>query len=141
MHAADADLSPLAMRRRLEALQAMRASGDFAQLAVLFKRVKNIAKDAKGELALDRARLVEPAEQALVTSFDAQAPKIRAALAAGDYRLAMTEAAVLRPAVDRFFVDVFVMADDPALRAARLHLMAHLRDLVLGIADISHLGG
>ncbi len=140
LNAADADLAPLAVRRRLEALQAMRGSDDFTQLAVLFKRVKNIAREATGEVAIDRSRLVEPAELALVQAFDAQAPKIRAALAVGDYRAAMSEAAVLRPVVDRFFTDVFVMADDAALRAARLHLMAALRDVVLGIADISHLG-
>jgi glycyl-tRNA synthetase beta chain len=99
----------------------------------------NIAREATGEAAIDRARLVSP-PNSLVQAFDAQAPKIRAALAVGDYRAAMSEAAVLRPVVDRFFTDVFVMADDAALRAARLHLMAALRDVVLGIADISHLG-
>ncbi len=141
MPAADGDIIPLVVRRRLEALQAMRGSDDFAQLAVLFKRVKNIAREATGSVHIDRARLTEPAEQALVAVFDAQAPKIHAALAVGDYRTAMSDAATLRPAVDRFFADVFVMTDEPALRAARLHLMAALRDVVLGIADISQLGG
>ena len=45
----------------------------------------------------------------------------------------------LRPAVDRFFTDVFVMADDPRLRTARLTLMADLRDLILELADISEI--
>ena len=39
------DVSPLRARRVAEALQGMRASEDFQALAVLFKRVKNIAKE------------------------------------------------------------------------------------------------
>jgi glycyl-tRNA synthetase beta chain len=53
----------------------------------------------------------------------------------------MSDAAALRPVVDRFFDDVFVMAEDPRLRASRLMLMVELRDLVMQIADISQLGG
>jgi glycyl-tRNA synthetase beta chain len=41
--------------------------------------------------------------------------------------------------VDRFFSEVFVMAEDERLRTARLSLMAALRDLVLRIADISEI--
>jgi glycyl-tRNA synthetase beta chain len=47
--------------------------------------------------------------------------------------------AALRPAVDRFFSEVFVMVDDTALRQARLRLMAELRDMVLDLADISEI--
>ena len=39
------DIVPLAIRRKLEALQAMRQSADFEALAAAFKRVKNITKD------------------------------------------------------------------------------------------------
>ena len=53
----------------------------------------------------------------------------------------MSEAAALRPAVDRFFTEVFVMADDRRARTSRLMLMVGLRDLVMQIADISQLGG
>jgi glycyl-tRNA synthetase beta chain len=41
--------------------------------------------------------------------------------------------------VDRFFTEVFVMADDERVRTARLTLMAELRDLILGLADISEI--
>lgn len=139
-------LAPLAVRRRLEALQAMRGADDFTALAALFKRVKNIAKEisdapqAHYDVALDRARLTEPAEVALLAEFDRRAPVIGAALDAGHYRQAMAEAAAFRPAVDRFFTEVFVMTDDTAVRTARLMLMVALRDLVLRLADISALG-
>jgi glycyl-tRNA synthetase beta chain len=145
--AAAPGLAPLAVRRRLEALQAMRGSEDFAGLSVVFKRVKNIAReisDAPRERydhALDRSVLTEPAEQALMAEFDRRAPAIREALAAERYRQAMSEAAGLRPVVDRFFDDVFVMTEDVRLRTSRLMLMVELRDLVMQIADISQLGG
>jgi glycyl-tRNA synthetase beta chain len=140
-------LAPLAVRRRLEALQALRGSEDFAGLAALFKRVKNIAKEISAtprphyDAALDRGRLTEPAEVALLAEFDQRAPGIRAAIDAGHYRQAMAEAAALRPAVDRFFTEVFVMTDDAAVRTSRLMLMVELRDLVLRVADISALAG
>lgn len=144
--AATAGLAPLAVRRRLEALQAMRGAEDFAALAVLFKRVKNIAKEISDapreryDATMDRTRLTEPAEVALLEEYDRRAPAVRAALDAGRFREAMTDAAGFRPAVDRFFTEVFVMTEDAAVRTARLMLMVTLRDLVLRIADISALG-
>jgi glycyl-tRNA synthetase beta chain len=138
-------LAPLAIRRRLEALQAMRGSEDFGGLAALFKRVKNIAREISDapreryDAALDRGLLIEAAERALVEQVDRKAPAVRAALDAGHFRQAMIEVAALRPAVDRFFTEVFVMVDDLALRTSRLMLMVELRDLVLRIADISQL--
>jgi glycyl-tRNA synthetase beta chain len=140
-----ADVRPLRARRVAEALEASRASADFQALAVLFKRVKNIAKELPPEAEnlrpgagnLDRSALTEPAERALVEELDKRRPAIEQAAASGEYRRAFTEIAALRPAVDRFFTDVFVMVDDVRLRTARLTLMAELRDLVLSLADIS----
>ena len=64
---------------------------------------------------------------------------IEAAAARSDYRAALMDIAGLRAAVDRFFTEVFVMADDVQLRNARLTLMADLRDLILHLADISEI--
>jgi glycyl-tRNA synthetase beta chain len=136
---AHADVRPLRARRIAEALQAVRASDDFQGLAVLFKRVKNIARELKEHAALDRSVLVEPAEQALLAELDARRPRIEQAAAAHDYKKAFTEIAALRAPVDTFFTDVFVMADDARLRTARLTLMAGLRDLILDLADISEI--
>jgi glycyl-tRNA synthetase beta chain len=147
-----AEVRPLRARRMAEAIQAVRASEDFQALAILFKRVKNIVPSTRqeqgarsgqgavqGAILLDRSLLVEPAEQALLTELDARRPRIEQAAAAHEYRKAFTEIAALRQAVDRFFTDVFVMADDARLRTARLTLMADLRDLILDLADISEI--
>jgi glycyl-tRNA synthetase beta chain len=133
------DVSPLRARRVAEALHGIRASEDFQALAVLFKRVKNIAKERHEEGALDRTALVEPAERALIEELDTRRPRIEAAAARSDYRAAFIDIAGLRAAVDRFFTEVFVMADDVRVRHARLTLMADLRDLILHLADISEI--
>jgi glycyl-tRNA synthetase beta chain len=131
--------SPLRARRVADALQGMRASEDFQALAVLFKRVKNIAKELKAPAQPDRAALTEPAERALLADLDARRPRIDDAVGRSDYRAALVEIAAFRPVVDRFFTDVFVMADDARLRTARLALMAELRNIILNIADISEI--
>ena len=133
------DVNPLRARRIAEAIQGIRGSEDFQALAVLFKRVKNIAKELKSDASLDRSALAEPAERALLDELDARRPRIEAAAARSDYRGAFVEIAGLRAAVDRFFTEVFVMADDVRVRTARLKLMADLRDLILHLADISEI--
>jgi glycyl-tRNA synthetase beta chain len=57
----------------------------------------------------------------------------------GDYQAALGELAGLRPAVDRFFDEVMVMADDPAVRANRLALLGQMSTLFLRVADLSRL--
>lgn len=139
------DVSPFRARRVADALQDVRKSDEFLALAVLFKRVKNIAKELKGtetagaDASRLRQELKEPAEQALLAELDAHRPAVEQALGSGDYRRACLELSRLRPAVDRFFTEVFVMVDDAMLRTARLTLMAELRDLVLRVADISEI--
>jgi glycyl-tRNA synthetase beta chain len=52
----------------------------------------------------------------------------------------MNQLAHLQAPVDRFFVDVLVMAEDQTLREARLALLATLRDTVLQTGgDISEI--
>ncbi len=142
-----AGLSPLAVRQRLEAVRTVRPSADFEPLAVLFKRATNIVKDVPAgspgslDLSAIRAALQEPAELALVDALEARRASIAAAVGQADYTRALQEVAALRPAVDRFFTEVFVMVDDVTLREARLHLLAALRDTVRDIADLSYIAG
>ncbi|MGH7704085.1 MAG: glycine--tRNA ligase subunit beta, partial [Gemmatimonadales bacterium] len=51
-----------------------------------------------------------------------------------------SDADALSGAVERFFVDVLVMADDPLVRAARLGLLASVRSLGECVGDWSALG-
>ena len=135
----DFDGSPRRARLILSALQTLRGSEDLHALAILFKRVKNITKETATGGEIDRDALAEPAERALLEQIDARRPRVDAAVGRSDYRGAFAEIAGLRAPVDRFFTEVFVMAEDARLRSARLALMASLRDLVLHLADISEI--
>jgi glycyl-tRNA synthetase beta chain len=139
--------NPLDLRRRLEALRVIRGSADFEALAVAFKRVKNLARELRppgAAIPTDRPveeldRLTEPAELALVQEYRTRGEAVRSAIRSGDYLAAFRLASAFRPAVDRFFTDVFVMVDDAALRQQRLTLLWRLHELLLELADISEL--
>jgi glycyl-tRNA synthetase beta chain len=126
-------------RLRLEALRRVRTSPDFEALAVAFKRVKNLARELKGGPVETLDRLTEAAEVALVEEFRARGGQVKEAAARRDYLEAFRLAAGFRPAVDRFFTDVFVMVDDAALRDQRLTLVWRLHDLMQELADISEI--
>jgi glycyl-tRNA synthetase beta chain len=53
----------------------------------------------------------------------------------------MAALATLRSAVDAFFEDVTVNHAEPAIRAARLQLLARFRDAVHQVADFSRIEG
>jgi len=141
------DDSPVDAKRKLEVLPEFTASPDFQKLAVAFKRVKNIAREAGDDIQRDdesvselRRWLKEPAEIALLTELDERGPVIDSVLKSGEnLRRAFVEAAQFGPAIDRFFTEIFVMVDDAALRQARLRLMKRLEQQILRIADISEI--
>jgi glycyl-tRNA synthetase beta chain len=133
-------LSPLTAKRKLEVLPEFTESADFKQLAVLFKRVKNIAKNLDPAAKSLGGKLAEPAEMALAAEIDRLEPVITAAVTSGTgYRQAFAEAAKAGPAVAKFFDAVMVMADDAKLRDARLRLLRRLEGLILQLADVSEI--
>jgi glycyl-tRNA synthetase beta chain len=130
-------LTPYDLTRRVQALAQARKAAGFEALAVLFKRVKNITKDfqpgpnAPAGFEALRSALKEPAEHALLAELEQRWPRIQQALGEERFLDAMTQLAHLHGPVDRFFVDVLVMAEDPAVREARLALLTTLRDTIL----------
>ena len=134
------ELSPLSAKRKLEVLPEFTDSEDFKQLAILFKRVKNIARNLAPDARDLGGKLTEPAEKALAAEVDRLTPVIEAAVKTGTgYRQAFAEAAKAGPAVAKFFDDVMVMADDAKLRDARLRLLRRLEGLILQLADVSEI--
>jgi glycyl-tRNA synthetase beta chain len=124
-------------RQRLEALSSIKARPDFVPLAVAFKRVANIREKA-GEgtgVTVDRALLREGAETALLDDLVRVESEVAEMRRARDYAAVLRSVASLKPAVDRFFDQVLVMADDPGVRANRLGLMKRVSDLFGDIAD------
>lgn len=129
------------IRKRLAAVRAFAALPEAAALAAANKRVGNILKKAEGEVTaqVDTALLKEAAEAALHRALLAVAPQAEAAFATGDYTASLQALAALRAPVDAFFDGVMVNADDPALKANRLGLLATLHQAMNRVADISRL--
>lgn len=137
----------LALQPPLEQVHArIQACASFAQrpeadsLAAANKRVSNLLKKAEGELApLNPALLIEPAERELAELVAQLQPVAQQQFEAGEFDASLATLAQARSAVDTFFQDVMVMAEDPAVRANRLALLAKLHQLMNQVADISGL--
>ena len=127
--------------RRLAAVRAFAALPEATALAAANKRVGNILKkaDTQVEANVDEALLQEAAEQALYAALKAVAPQAQAAFEQGDYTASLQALAALRTPVDAFFDGVMVNAEDAALKANRLGLLATLHQAMNQVADISRL--
>jgi glycyl-tRNA synthetase beta chain len=116
-----------------------------ATLAAANKRIGNLLKKsdtadaATASNTVDLEKLVEPAECALVAAIAKLKPVADGYTAQGDFSAGLATLAQVREPVDAFFADVMVMADDPAVRANRLALLAELHAMMNQVADISRL--
>ena len=132
---------------RVKALQGFLATEDGANLLTGYRRAANIlaAEEKKDGVAYDAppdpALAVDGAEADLVAALDAAEPALDAALAAEDFGGAMAGLAALRAPIDRFFDEVTVNADDPALRANRLRLLNRIRRATGRVADFAAIQG
>ena len=126
--------------QRLNAVQAFAALPEAAALAAANKRITNILKKSEQvDAAVNPALLQEAAEQALFAATQEVADKVKSAYAAADFNNALQILATIRPQVDSFFNDVMVNAEDAALRANRIALLASLHAVLNQVADISKL--
>ena len=134
--------SPLDFDQRVQAVQAFRRLPEAETLAAANKRVSNILSKAEGVVAteINTALLQESAEQALASAVEAAEQAVAPLAAQRQYQPTLERLASLREPVDAFFEQVLVNADDPAVKANRYALLARLRGLFLGVADISLLG-
>jgi len=130
---------PYDFDQRVKAVAHFATLPDAVPLAAGNKRVSNIlAKETIADGApVNAALLTEPAEVALGSAVAALEAELAPLFAKHDYSAALTRLAALRPQVDAFFDQVMVMADDPAVKANRIALLAKLRGLFLQVADIS----
>jgi glycyl-tRNA synthetase beta chain len=76
-------------------------------------------------------------EQALADALAASRPRIDAARAARDFDAALDAGAAIAPAVDTFFSDVLVNAEDPVDRARRYALVRETAHVLGRIADFT----
>lgn len=134
---------PLDFVRRLDALRSFAGTPAAASLAAADKRARNILKQAGGAVSMDivTARFEVEAEGALLRQIELTEAAVKPKLKAGDYAAVLAELAALKEPVDAFFAAVMVMAEDPAVRANRLALLARLDSLCREVADLSLLPG
>ena len=127
--------------KRLAAVRAFSALPESAALAAANKRIGNILKKVENavEAVVDTGLLKDSAEIALHDALVDVVPRADAAFETGDYAESLQVLAALRVPVDAFFDGVMVNADDPALRANRLGLLAKLHGAMNRVADISKL--
>jgi glycyl-tRNA synthetase beta chain len=131
---------------RVEALQPFLKTEDGTNLLAGYKRAANILKieekkDGPYGGEIYEKLLNEPAEKSLAAALTRAQAAITPVLEKEDFATAMTEMAALRPPVDTFFEQVKVNADDPAVRANRLNLLAALRATLHKVADFSRIEG
>jgi glycyl-tRNA synthetase beta chain len=104
--------------------------------------VSNLLGKAEGKVATQvQAHYFDtPAEFALNAAIQQADQAVQPMAQARQYSAALTHLASLREPVDSFFEAVLVNAENPDVRANRYALLAKLRGLFLGVADISVLG-
>jgi glycyl-tRNA synthetase beta chain len=131
-------------QRRMAAIRAIRKTKNFEPLAVSFKRIRKILEKAGPEAewklpAVHPELFAEEAELDLHARAASAMTEVDKQKRAGRYREALQGIAALRPAVDRFFDDVMVMAENEQIRRNRLTLLAGLLSEFSTIADFSEI--
>lgn len=115
---------------------------DYATLAEAARRVRRILRsELRGgrETGLRPDLLAEPAERRLHAQLMEIETNLEHQLVEGEYLDTYMALASLSPAIATFFDDVLVMAEDPAVRANRLALLARLDALFSEVGDLSQI--
>ena len=128
------------VRARIQACSSFAQRPEAESLAAANKRIGNILKKSdEAASRVDPSRFTEDAERALAQAIEQIGPVAQAQFQQGDFTGSLATLAQARSAVDTFFNDVMVMADDPAVRANRLALLGQLHATMNQVADISRL--
>ncbi len=141
---AASDEAPGDVVARAKAIAKVRSTPNFEPLAVSFKRIRNILEKAGGEQryvegAVNQELLEAGAEADLFAAFDDVARKIPDMKRKTGFESALLAIASLRPAVDKFFDDVLVMAKDETVRSNRLTFLARMLVELSTIADFAEI--
>ena len=123
-----------AIARLAQTLYEERETPSFEGVYTAYERANRLAGRAADEAAaqLDRSLLREDAERAL-------AEGLAAVSVDGDVRKGLESGAKLAPLMERFFDEVLVMDEDPAVRANRLRLLLDVRDTLGRLGDFSQI--
>jgi glycyl-tRNA synthetase beta chain len=126
---------------RVAAVREFRMLPEAQALAAANKRIVNILRKSGTEAAaaVDRSLFDDGAEHNLFAAVQKLLPVVHDHVRRGEYTEALRALASARSSVDKFFDEVLVMAEDPAVRANRLALLRGLAEAMNQVADISKL--
>jgi tetrameric-type glycyl-tRNA synthetase beta subunit len=128
---AASDLAGVARQARM--LAAAESSEEFEAVYTAFDRAHRLAGRAEADAApqLDESLLEDGAERDLASALAATTIDVDDG--------GLGAAAALAPHVNRYFDDVLVMAEDPAVRANRLRLLLDVRNALGRLGDFTQI--
>ncbi|BCN92632.1 glycine--tRNA ligase beta subunit [Thiomicrorhabdus immobilis] len=132
---------PIDFAKRIEAVKQFSQMDGAESLSAANKRISNILKKVDDAIAetVSPELFTEQAEINLWNALDSLRETVSEQIAGRDYVAAISALATIREAVDAFFDDVMVMADDEAVKQNRLALLNQIYQLFLQVADVSRL--
>ena len=130
---------------RLSAFRELDKGEEFRLVAVGQKRVANITRNTHNTSntsntpSPDSSLFDQKEESNLWEKAERIRPNLESAIEKRDYKKALQLLLSLRPLIDKFFDEVFVMVADEKIRNNRLYLLAKVRDEFLKLADFSRI--
>jgi glycyl-tRNA synthetase beta chain len=128
------------------ALERVRELADFAALAEMHKRCRNILQQAEGTDGAARLATAmksdpgeKPAFEALERALADSSTSVGSAVRGDDFEGALQHLATIRPFLSGFFEHVLVMHPEPPERRRRLDLIARTAELIEGVADLKQI--
>ena len=132
------DVDIVDILKRASALAEFRLTPNFEEVYNALNRVLKILPEDAPE-TVDAALLKDDAEKVLnVCIIDAE-PDFEKSIQARAYSKLLQQLAELQPAIDKFFDDVLVMAEDADLRRNRLALLSCIAKPIYAVADLTKL--
>ena len=114
------------------------ARDDWRTILPAYARCVRITRDLTDNFEVAPAVFVEPSTKDLFAALQQAETAPRRPGSMDDFLNAFLP---MIPSIDRFFDDVLVMAEEPALRQARLGVLQRIAGLAEGVADMSRLEG
>lgn len=127
---------------RLQAFGELHKAEEFKLVSVGQKRVANITKELTRNAHTsppDTSLFQQLEEEVLWKEAERIRPELQSAVEYRDYKKALELLLSIRPSIDKFFDEVFVMVEDDKIRTNRLNLLAGVRDEFLKVADFSRI--
>jgi len=130
--------NPAKAAQAVKELSAWVAREDWNTILPAYSRCVRITRPLDEHYQVDPAAFVEPSSKDLFAFLEKAEAVERIPGSADDFLKAFVP---MIPAIDKFFDEVLVMAEDPQVRANRLAILQRIAALADGVADLSKLEG